>query len=221
MLSSAAAALGQMFDRKFSGVLWLGVGCTFLLFVLLMFALQWAVRFTPDFGFSWMHDAVAMVSGFLLTIAFVFMGAPVAQMFASIFIDRVAIAVERKHYPEVKQEGGATTSELLFSGLAFAAVSIVLNLLALPLHIALPGIGTAVILFVNGYLTGRTFFELAALRHLSPRDAKALRRRHRVRLFLGGALISFLAMIPFLNFFVPLFGAAMMTHEYNKLVRNA
>ena len=85
MLSSAAAALGQMFDRKFSGVLWLGVGCTFLLFVLLMFALQWAVRFTPDFGFSWMHDAVAMVSGFLLTIAFVFMGAPVAQMFAGIF----------------------------------------------------------------------------------------------------------------------------------------
>jgi uncharacterized protein involved in cysteine biosynthesis len=26
-------------------------------------------------------------------------------------------------------------------------------------------------------------------------------------------------MIPFLNFFVPLFGAAMMTHEFNKLVK--
>ncbi|NOT40214.1 MAG: cysteine biosynthesis protein CysZ, partial [Alphaproteobacteria bacterium] len=35
------------------------------------------------------------------------------------------------------------------------------------------------------------------------------------------ALISFLAMIPILNFFVPLFGAAMMTHEFNKLVRSS
>ena len=61
---------------------------------------------------------------------------------------------------------------------------------------------------------------LAALRHVHARDAKSLRRKHRVRLFLGGAVISFLAMIPFVNFFVPLFGAAMMTHEYNKLSRS-
>jgi CysZ protein len=68
-------------------------------------------------------------------------------------------------------------------------------------------------------LTGRTFFELAAFRHMAPRDARALRRKNRVRLFLGGGLISLLAMIPFLNFFVPLFGTAMMTHEYNKLAK--
>jgi CysZ protein len=52
------------------------------------------------------------------------------------------------------------------------------------------------------------------------REARALRRRHRVRLFFGGVLISLLVMVPILNFFVPLFGAAMMTHEYNKLARN-
>lgn len=221
MLSSAAAALSQMFDRKFRGVLWLGVGFTILLFLVLLFGLQWVVRYAPDFGLSWMHDALAIISGFLLSIAFVFMGAPVAQMFASVFIDRVADAVEAKHYPQVKQQQGASVGELMFAGLSFAAVSVVLNLLAFPLQFAAPGVGTAVILFVNGYLTGRTFFELAALRHMPSRDAKALRRRHRVRLFLGGALISLLAMIPFLNFFVPLFGAAMMTHEYNKLARSS
>ena len=87
------------------------------------------------------------------------------------------------------------------------------------LDVATPALGAIVMFFVNGYLTGRTFFELAALRHSMPYEARALRRRHRVRLFLGGALISFLSMIPILNFFVPLFGAAMMTHEYNKLTR--
>ena len=35
MLSSAAAALGQMFDRRFRSVLWMGVALTFGLFVLL------------------------------------------------------------------------------------------------------------------------------------------------------------------------------------------
>jgi CysZ protein len=221
MLSSAAAALGQMFDRKFQGVLWLGIGCTILLFVLLTLALRWGAQLLPNFGFSWMNDAFAMLSTAGALVGFVFMGAPVAQMFASIFIDRVGDAVEAKHYPDSMTRAGASMGELLFAGLSFAAVSLVLNLLAIPLQFVAIGIGTLVVLFVNGYLTGRTFFELAALRHMAPRDARALRRQHRVRLFLGGALISFLAMIPILNFFVPLFGAAMMTHEFNKLVRSS
>ena len=221
MLSSAAAALSQMFDRKFRGVFWLGVAGTVLLFLLLLFALQWSIKYVPDFGLNWVHDAVAIVSNFLLTIAFVFMGAPIAQMFASFFIDRVAAAVEAKHYPNVPQASVASFADLLVAGLGFAAVSVALNLLAFPLQLASLGIGTVVVILINGYLTGRTFFELAAFRHMAPRDARSLRRKNRVRLFLGGVLISLLAMIPFLNFFVPLFGAAMMTHEYNKLAKGS
>jgi uncharacterized protein involved in cysteine biosynthesis len=219
MLSSAAAALGQMTDRKFQSVLWLGVGATFLLFVLLTLVLQWSVAYVPNFGLSWGSDAVAIISQFLLVIAFIFMGAPVAQLFASIFLDRIADAVEAKHYPG-PQPDGATFGGLLAAGLSFTAISTVLNLLAIPLQFASAGLGAIVVVFVNGYLTGRTFFELAALRHMPAREARALRRRHRVRLFFGGVLISLLVMVPILNFFVPLFGAAMMTHEYNKLARN-
>jgi uncharacterized protein involved in cysteine biosynthesis len=209
-----------MFDPKFRGVLWLGVAGTIALFFMLLFLLLWAVRYVPNFGLHWLQDALAILSGSVLAIAFVFMGAPIAQAFASIFMDRVAAAVETKHYPNAAKVHGATFWGLLTAGLSFTALSVLLNLLAFPLQITFIGLGTVVVLFVNGYLTGRTFFELAALRHMSARDAKGLRRRHRVRLFLGGALISFLAMIPFVNFFVPLFGAAMMTHEYNKLVRS-
>jgi uncharacterized protein involved in cysteine biosynthesis len=219
MFSSATSALAQMFDRKFRRVLWLGVAGTIGLFFALWLGLWWAVTYVPDFGLSWLHDVLRIVSTALLFIVFILMGAPVAQLFASIFIDRVADAVEAKHYPQATPGGGARTGELLLAGLSFTAVSLALNLLALPLQIASAGIGTVVLLFVNGYLTSRTFFELAALRHVHARDARSLRRKHRVRLFLGGAVISFLAMIPVVNFFVPLFGAAMMTHEYNKLSR--
>lgn len=220
MFSSATSALAQMFDRKFQGVLWLGVAGTIGLFFALWLGLWWAVTYVPDFDLSWLHDVLRIVSTFLVFVAFILMGAPVAQMFASIFVDRVAAAVEAKHYPQVKQGGGATAGELLAAGLSFTAVSIVLNLMALPLQIASLGIGSVVLLFVNGYLTARTFFELAALRHMTGREAKSLRRQHRVRLFAGGVLISLLTMIPFVNFFAPLFGVAMMTHEYNKLSRS-
>jgi uncharacterized protein involved in cysteine biosynthesis len=220
MLSSIGSALGQMFDRKFRGVLWLGVAGTFGLFVALTLVLQFAVSYVPDFGLSWLRDAVAIISQSLLVIAFVFMGAPVAQMFASIFIDRIADAVEEKYYPAAQAKPGATFWSLLLAGLIFTGISTGLNLLAFPLQFVFPLLSTAVVLLINGYLTGRTFFELAALRHMPRRDARGLRRAHRVRLFLGGVLISFLAMIPILNFFVPLFGAAMMTHEFNKLAGN-
>ena len=42
---------------------------------------------------------------------------------------------------------------------------------------------------------------------------------HAGTLIAVNALISLLSMIPILNFFVPLFGAAMMTHEFNKLAK--
>ncbi len=219
MFSSAAAALSQMFDARFRGVFWLGLGGTVALFLGLMFGLQWVVTHVPDFGLSWVKEAYRIISASLLTISFIFLGVPVAQMFASVFLDRVADAVEAKHYAGARHGAGAGFWGMLRAGLLFSGVSFGLNLLSIPLTLASFGIGAAVMFFVNGYLAGRTFFELAALRHLTPADARQLRRKHRLRLFLGGALIAMLSMIPLLNFFVPLFGAAMMTHEFNKLVK--
>lgn len=219
MLSSASAALSQLFDRKFRSVLLSGVGVTVALFVTLLFGMQWMVSHVPDFGLSWVQEAYRIISASLLSIAFVFLGVPVAQTCASLFLDRVAAAVEAKHYRDAKYGEGSGIWNMAVAGLRFSAISFLLNLLAIPVTLASFGIGGAVMLFVNGYLAGRTFFELAALRHLQPHDARTLRRQHRLRLFLGGALISLLSMIPILNFLVPLFAAAMMTHEFNKLAK--
>jgi uncharacterized protein involved in cysteine biosynthesis len=221
MIASAAQALGQMFDRSFGGVLLLGIGCTFALFVVLLLILQWAVGYLPESGWSVIDGTLRVVAGGLLLVVFVFLGAPVAQLFATIFLDRVADAVEQRHYGSSAQGTGAGIGGGLAAGLVFTGVSLALNLLALPLHFALPLVGTIVVLMINGYLTGRTYFELAALRHMKAHEARRLRREHRVRLFLGGALISALAMIPFVNFVVPVFGAAMMTHEFQKLARGS
>jgi CysZ protein len=49
------------------------------------------------------------------------------------------------------------------------------NLALLPFDIALPFVGEAAALLVNGWLLGREYFELAALRHLPQAAADALR----------------------------------------------
>ncbi len=106
MFSSAAAALSQMFDARFRGVLVLGIGGTIALFFGLLFGLQWIVSSVPDFGLSWVQEVYRIISASLLTIAFIFLGVPVAQTFASIFLDRIANAVEGKYYPGAKYGEG-------------------------------------------------------------------------------------------------------------------
>ena len=127
--------------------------------------------------------------------------------------------VEAVHYRDGTPGRAASVLGVVQTGFMLSAVSFLLNLLSIPVTLMSFGIGAVVMFFVNGYLTGRTFFELAALRHMPPPQARALRRRHRLRLFAGGALVSLLSMIPGLNLIVPVFGAAMMTHEFNKLAR--
>ncbi len=53
-----------------------------------------------------------------------------------------------------------------------------------------------VALLANGWLLGREFFELAALRHLSRQESDALRRRHAGKIYGAGLLIAVLALVP-------------------------
>jgi uncharacterized protein involved in cysteine biosynthesis len=70
---------------------------------------------------------------------------------------------------------------------------------------------------LNGYLLGREYFELVALRHLPAPAAAQLRRRHRVKLFWGGVTIAFLSSLPVVNLLVPVIATAFMVHVFEQL----
>ena len=91
-----------------------------------------------------------------------------------------------------------------------------MNLLALPFYL-LPFVNIALFWVVNGYLIGREYFELVALRHLPFAEVAALRKRHRMRVFLAGVIIALFTTVPLLNLFAPLFGTALMVHTYKRL----
>lgn len=218
MFASARLALKMIFDRAFLGVVLKSLALTLLLFAALFAAAQYGLHHLPVLQPHWLNVAVDWIGSILLLALFIFLGAPVAAIFASLFLDEIASAVEKKYYPADPPASGAPFSTTLSAGLRLAAWVIVLGLAMLPFDIALPGVGEILTVLVNGWLLGREFFELAALRHMSITAADNLRRRHGFGVWAAGTIIAALALVPIVNFIAPLFGAAFMAHIFKRYV---
>ncbi len=79
------------------------------------------------------------------------------------------------------------------------------------------GVGLVSFFVLNGYLLGREFFELAAMRHVSAADARFLFQRHMPTIFIAGALVSGVVAVPLLNLLTPLFATAFMTRVFKRI----
>ena len=67
---------------------------------------------------------------------------------------------------------------------------------------------------LNGYLVGREYFELAAMRRLDPQDGQALRKQHKARVFICGIVIAILMTVPLVNWLMPIIATAFMVHVF-------
>jgi CysZ protein len=101
-------------------------------------------------------------------------------------------------------------------GLRFAVLSILVNIVVLLLTL-FTSVGFVSFFLLNGYLLGREYFELAAMRHLAPGDAVALRRRYSGQVYLAGVIISGVVAVPVLNLLTPLFATAFMLRLYKRV----
>jgi uncharacterized protein involved in cysteine biosynthesis len=68
---------------------------------------------------------------------------------------------------------------------------------------------------VNGYLLGREYYELVALRRLPAVPLRGRWRAERPRLVLAGAIIAFLLTVPVLNLVAPIIATAFMVHLFH------
>ncbi len=156
----------------------------------------------------------------LFILSLFYLGAPVAALFGSLFVDEIASAIEDRHYSLAPKAPGTSFRTNLRAGLRMAGIIVLVDLLLLPVNIFLPGIAWIATLAVNGFLLGREYFELAALRHLPLAAADALRKRCAGQVFAGGGLIiSVLTAVPLINLFAPLFGAALMVHFFKQVTQ--
>ena len=85
----------------------------------------------------------------------------------------------------------------------------------------MPGVNLIAFYVGNGYLLGREYFEMVAMRHLPAEEARRLRKAHMGYVSLCGLIIAGLASVPILNLLTPLFATAFMVRIYKQLARRA
>ena len=219
MFASARKAAEVVFDRTFFGVVLKGVALTIALFAVLFLGIAYGVDIFWASHPQWSTGIVAALATFLLTLLVYFLGAPVAALFAALFLDDIAEAIESKYYPADAAAPGAPFWRALLTGLRLFGWTVFLGILLLPLNLLLPGVGTVLSLLVSGWLLGREYFELAALRHMSLNAAESLRRRYSFAILSSGLLIAVLAAIPLIDLFAPIFGVALMVHEFKRYTK--
>jgi len=227
IFTAIARALAQAGDPAFRGVLLRGLGLTLVLLLALAAGAGWLVGWlVPDsvtlplIGDLTFLDSLSSglsVIG-VLALSTVLM-VPVASAFTGIFLDDVAAAVESRHYPDAQARPTAPILSAIADSLRFLAVIVVANLCALVLYLMLPPAAPLIFWGLNGFLLGREYFQLAALRHLDESEARRLRRRHGGRIWLAGAVMAVPLTVPVLNLLVPVLGAAVFTHLFHRVTR--
>jgi CysZ protein len=211
MISAFSRAVGQFSDPRIRRVMWISIFSTLAILVVLFGAVWLTLKETVLFDFWFLDDVVDTLGIFAaLGITWVLFPA-LATAIVGLLLEEVASAVEAKHYPGLAPAPGARLGTALLSSAKLIAVMVVLNILALPLYL-FPVINLFVFYGLNGYLLGREYFELAALRRLASDQAYVLRRRKGTPVFLSGVIIAFLLTVPVVNLLAPVIGTAAMVH---------
>ncbi len=240
MLSAIFKAIGQVItDPKLRSIVFKGIFGAFSIFIILWLFSAYGLsniiwQDLPYIGslltwitdFSWLLSALETLSLFafgsvMLTVTFILFP-PIMTVIIGIFLDDVCKAVEARHYPNA----GATIEQRLldsiYNAIRFLSITITINILILPLYILtwwFFGFGFLVYYLVNGYLVGREYFELVALRRMDMASAAGLRRAHRGRIMLAGVITVFAMTIPIVNLIAPILSAAAMVHIFMNLNR--
>ncbi len=171
-------------------------------------------------GIPWLDTAIEILGSLgALLLAWVLFPA-MTMLILGFFLERVVAAVERRHYPELPPARRIGVGEAIASALRILVLALIVNLVLLPVYF-LPPINLFIYYGLNGYVVGREYFELVALRRLDGAAARAMWRWHRGRLVLAGVVIVFLLSLPLFNLVAPVVAAAFMLHVCEGVRRRA
>ncbi len=218
-------SVAQLGDPRFRRVLGLGIGLALALLVASYAGLLWMInRFVGDAFMlpilgevRWMNDLLSFSSFIFMLVLSMFLMVPVASAITSMFLDEVAQAVEDKHFPRLAQVPGVPFGEALRDTVNFLGVLIGANILAIALYIIFAPAALFIFWGLNGFLLGREYFTLAAMRRIGRAGARKLRARHSGTIWLAGTLMAVPLSVPLLNLLVPILGAATFTHLFHML----
>jgi CysZ protein len=231
MLDDTIKALTQMFTPPLRAVLWRSIGLALALIVVVGAGLGRLIVHLIGTGGASLettfgphaHEPVSVLA-WLLSIAAglgviagsVMLMPAVTAIVGSFFADRIGDEVERAYYPADPAGKAVPLWLALWEGFKTALLAVVIYLCAAPL-ILFAGFGAVIFFLATAYILGREYFELAAMRFRPPAEAKLLRRRNAMAVYVGGLLIAAFVSIPIVNLATPLFAMALMVHAHKRL----
>ncbi len=226
MIDAAAKAIAQLFTPTLRRVLLKAVGLALLLIVIIGIVLNRVFASLAASGATWAEQssgfaphavwtALAWVLSIMASLGIItgalFLMPTITAFVGSFFVDEVAEAVEREHYPAEAPGRALPFLRAIIEGLKIALLALLVYVCALP-FIFFAGIGVIILFVANSYLLGREYFELAAMRFRTPAEAKALRKANATYVFLAGMVIAAFVSIPLVNLATPIFAMAYMVH---------
>ena len=220
MLHAFSKGISQLGDAKIRKVIWFSIAAACSVFALLWLAVGTLLGATTVFAYPWLEWAVDLLGG-LATLVFTwFLFPAVISAIIGIFLEDIANAVEARHYPALPPAAGLPVAKAAITVAAYLGILIVLNMVLL-IFLLLPPLFPFVFYAVNGYLLGREYFELVALRRTSPEQARRLRKAHRGKLFIAGVATALLLTIPVVNLLAPVVVTAAMVHLFENWRKDA
>lgn len=219
MIAALIKAFAQLPDPRLRRVLVLGVAGAIAVYLLLVAAVWTALANLSLFSETWADLGADIAIGLAVLVLPLLFFPALATTVMSALLDDVADAVEARHYPHLNWPRPQKWPELLATTARFLAVMVAVNLVALPFYLILLVTGLTVLLatLVNGYLLGREYFELVALRRLTPKQVHLAFRHNLGKIWLSGAIIAILFGVPILNLAAPILATAFMVHVFQSL----
>ncbi|MDX3901282.1 MAG: EI24 domain-containing protein [Sphingobium sp.] len=208
-------SLPQIFHPAARAVLGRTLLVTLLLFIALGAALWWGLHGALALaGWTPGGMAEAAASGLLTLLSAWLLFRAVAMAVMGLFADAVVVAVESESYPAAAARARPVGfARSLRFALASLTRAILVNLIALPVYIALlvTGVGTVLLfLLLNAWLLGRDMADMVEPRHP---DLPPIARGDRWLMGLASALLF---LLPVVNLLAPIWSAAMAVHMLHR-----
>jgi CysZ protein len=211
ILLPVARAVSQLDDPTFRGVLLTSIAWSIASFTALHVGAVWIISRIFE-----LHGLLAWGAGVLGSIAVsllsLWLFLPVAAAIGTMYLDRIAISVERRFYPWLPPANGTPFLEQAWDGVVVALTVLGLNIIALILAFILPGIGLVLGWMVAAYAIGRGLFVAVAMRRMPRAAAESLYRASQGPVLVQGAVLALATYVPVLNLLIPIVGVAAMVH---------
>ena len=191
---------------------------------LIIFAL-WS--YAPNLGWfeiffkKWFKDLYISIWFFITTTVIFIFYPPVATNTNGLFLDGIAKSIENKHYSHLTHERGAGVLAGVIAGARLLGFTVVIFLIFTPLSwlfFSNTLLSTPLWIIISGYIIGREYFEIAALRIMDNDDAIYFRKSNLYLFWANGILCSCIFMIPIINLIGPIFCTILMVHEIQRIL---